>query len=278
MCVRPTLLVSFLASSILLLPAAASAQPNYYMYITYSAAVADGGAYWFELTGTPLATFDHRGRVCAGCEMWTGPVNYVTVYAPDDQLYFEIRYTSDSAGNILDGPVELEDSYFYQKYDVSGTNGFGTGIINTDLVVGLAQKGTGTLSGSTITWDTDSYWIYSLGQVDCTPGFPDLCVYAGPWPVVADPDADPNDDNPQALNLPTFTVSSNVDQADYVASDNGTPGDTTDDIVAVDPGGAGTAYNTWYGQEIDRVPEPASAILLGSGILGLMALSRRQRR
>lgn len=279
MCVRPTIVVSFLAFWILFLPAAASALPEPKVTITYSAVVADGGEYWFELTATPLATFDHRARLCAGCDMYTGTVDDLVVNAPDDELHFVIEYTSDAMGNILDGPVELVDAYFYQNYAVEGSNILGSAVIGTDLAIGLAENGTGSLSGSTITWDTDSYWAYTLGEVDCTGG---LCALAGPWPVVADPDAipsnDPDDDNPTPVDLPTFTVFSNVDEADFVVSDNGTPGDFTDDLVAVDPGGSGTAYNTWYGQEVDRVPEPGSLVLLGSGVLGLMVISRRTRR
>ena len=57
---------------------------------------------------------------------------------------------------------------------------------------------------------------------------------------------------------------------DFFVSDNGTPGDRSDDINR--PGDNATVKDTWEGMEF--VPEPSREILLLAGAFGLVGLRR----
>ena len=73
--------------------------------------------------------------------------------------------------------------------------------------------------------------------------------------------------------LPDFTVFTIDTFGDAFASDNGTPGDPSDDIVR--PDADATVKDTWEGV---AVPEPSREILLLAGALGLAGLSRLRAR
>ena len=244
--------------SVATLATTAEALPEPKVTITYSLETSEGGAYWQKISGTPLAAGDVE-FVCDTAASMDPKVNVTRAFP----LAVTIEYTADSpGGNIVDGPVELTQTDFGRDFIL--TTGVTTVTTLIDTV--LTQKGTGSLSGSTITWDnvTAPYLETVVGSSDCVG---DLCVLAGTWPK----DLGAMD---RAVELPTFTVGTDTIFGDKFASDNGTSGDATDDIDRPDPNAS--VRDTWYGVEV--VPEPNGEILLLAGVLGLVGLSRLRER
>ena len=174
-----------------------------------------------------------------------------------------IEFTADApGGNIIDGPVELVYAYFERGWVINS----GLTVVTTDIDVWLSRKGTGTLSGSTITWDNTvaPYQESADGLATCT-GFG--CLFASPpFPRVLN--VTDND-----VPLPTFSVLTDTIFGDSFASDNGTPNNPSDDIDR--PDAQATVKDTWEGVE---VPEPSREILLLAGVLGLVGLGRLRER
>ena len=251
---RVCMLGIVLAVAVLATNAAALDEPK--VTITYSLKTADGGAYWQKLSGTPLGLGD-VDFVFDEDDSLDSKVNVTRA----DPLTVTIEYTADLDGNIVDGPVELTQTDFGRDFVLTTTGTEVTTVIDTEL----SQKGTGTLSGSTITWDNvvAPYQEDVVGWSDCEGGFCDLGAPEGGWPR----DLDAVD---RPVDLPTFTVFENTVFGDEFASDNGTPGDPSDDIDR--PDDKATVKETWYGVEV--VPEPSGEILLLAGVLGLAGLHR----
>ena len=239
----------------------AEALPEPKVTITYSLETVDGGAYRQQISGTPFGLGDVDYVVDSTD---SGDPN-VTVYV-DNPLRVTLEFTADApGGNIVDGPVEITDTHFERDFDIDS----GLTLVSTVLSTVLSRTGTGTLSGSTITWDNEvgvnAYQETVVGEGNCTGG--SFCDLAGPWPRDL---SGVND-----VILPTFTVLTLSSFGDAFVSDNGTPGDPSDDIDRPDP--SATVKDTWEGVEV--VPEPGGAILLAAGVLGLVGLGRlRERR
>jgi hypothetical protein len=257
-----TLPVAVLATTAMALP-----EPK--VSITYSLETADGGGYFQKISGTPSEIGDVDfvfDVVDAG-----DPNDKVDVLVagslPARQgaipMRVTIEFTADApGGNIVDGPVELVDAYFEREWEIDS----GLTVVYTDIDVWLSRKGTGDLVGSTITWDNTvaPYQESASGEATCT-GFG--CLFASP-PFPRDLSVTDND-----VPLPTFTVLEDAIFGDSFASDNGTPGDPSDDIDR--PDAQATVRDTWVGHE---VPEPSREILLLAGVLGLVGLGRLRER
>ena len=247
--------------SVAILTTNAEALPEPKVTITYSLETIDGGAYWQKISGTPSGLGDVEYVV----DVVDSGDPSVDVFV-DNPLLVTIEFTADSpGGNIVDGPVELTDTHFEREFEI---NASGLSLVHTTISTMLSRKGTGTLSGSTITWDNvvgvNAYQESVIGESTCTGlgcGF-----VTDPFPR----DLDGIDDVP----LPTFTVFTNTSFGDAFASDNGTPGDPSDDIDR--PDADATVKDTWQGVEV--VPEPSREILLLAGVLGLAGLSRLRER
>jgi hypothetical protein len=245
--------------SVAMLATGAAALPEPKVTITYSLETADGGGYFQKISDTILGAGD-VDFVFDVADSGDPDVN-VIVASP---MFVTIEFTADApGGNIVDGPVELVDAYFEREWEIDS----GLTLVHTDIIVWLSRKGSGTLSGSTITWDNvvAPYQESAEGVATCTGSF---CGFASePWP--RDLDVTDND-----VPLPAFTVFADTIFGDSFASDNGTPNDPSDDIDRPDPDA--TVKDTWVGVE---VPEPGREILLLAGVIGLAGLSRlRDRR
>jgi hypothetical protein len=248
-----------------MLASSATALPEPKVTITYSLMTADGGGYYQQISNTPLGAGDVDFVFDV---VDSGDLKVDVLVA--SHMYVTMEFTADApGGNIVDGPVELVWAYFDRVFEINS----GLTLVHTDIMVWLARKGTGTLSGSTITWDNTvaPYQESALGFSDCTGSF---CGFAGPWPRDLD---GYNMDVP----LPNFTVLTDTIFGDSFISDNGTPGDGTlgapndrlDDIDRPDPDA--TVKDTWVGVE---VPEPSREVLLLAGALGLVGLGRLRER
>ena len=245
----------------------AEALPEPKVTITYSLRVPDSGSgsasYRQEISGT-LLTFGDADFLCNVPDS-TDPK--VTVFL-DDPLLVTLEFTADENGDIEDGPVEITGTYFKRKFEIDSD----LTQVTTTLRTLLSRVGTGTLSGSTITWDNvegvNAYREKVVGNATCLPdplAFP--CNAAGPWPR----DLGGTNEVP----LPDFTVGTISIFADTFVSDNGTPSDNMDDILRQDNDEA-FVVDTWTGMEF--VPEPSREILLLAGVLGLAGLSRLRER
>jgi hypothetical protein len=228
--------------------------------ITYSLETGDGGAYRQKITDTPL-NLGNANFVFDTVDSGDPNVT-VSVASP---LEVTIEYTADApGGNIVDGPVELTHTHFEQEFEIDATV-----TVTTVLSTMLSRVATGTLSGSTITWDNvegvNGYQEDVVGGADCEPAGL-LCDLGGDWP------RDLTDIN--EVPLPTFTVFTVDTFGDSFVSDNGTPGDPSDDINR--PGDNVTVKDTWEGMEF--VPEPSREILLRAGALGRVGHCRRRAR
>ncbi len=231
--------------------------------ITYSLEAADGGLYRQKISGTPL----NLGDVDYVCDTEDSGDLAVTVHV-DNPLLVTMEFRSDvSGGNIIDGPVEMTDTHFEREFDIDS----GLVLVNTVLSTVLSRTATGTLSGSTITWDNvegvNAYQETVVGEGNCTPpgGFCDL---GGSWP------RDLSGIN--EVPLPLFTLFTVDTFGDAFVSDNGTPGDRSDDIDRPTPDEGVTVTDTWEGVKV--VPEPSREILLLAGALGLVGLGRLRER
>ena len=255
-----TLSVAMLASS-------AAALPEPKVTITYSLETTDGGGYFQNISGTTggIGDVDYVFDVANSGD----PKVNVLVASP---MFVTIEYTADApGGNIVDGPVELVDAYFEREFEIDAS---GLTLVHTDIIVWLSRKGSGTLSGSTITWDNvvAPFQESAIGESTCTGLF---CAFAQvPFPR----DLSGTFDVP----LPTFTVFADTIFGDSFASDNGTPGDPSDDIDRPDPNAPeppaepdAIVKDTWVAVE---VPEPSSELLLLAGALVLVGLSRLRER
>lgn len=243
------------ALSITLAATAAWALPEPKRTVAYSLEVRDGGGYFQQISGTPLELGDVDFVMDTADSL--DPDVTVTVDTP---LTVTIEYTADApGGNIVDGPVELVDVHFERQFSVDAG---GLTLVQTTISTMLERIGTGTLSGSTITWSNSPlpYQEDVIGEATCTG------VGCG---FVSDPF--PRDlDGIMDVPLPNFTVmNSGAFFGDSFASDNGTPGDPSDDINRPDVDA--TVKDTW-------VPEPSGGVLLATGVLGLAAIGRHGRR
>jgi len=240
--------------------------------ITYSLKTADClappdddrcGAYWQNIDA-PISAGDVEFVFEIG-QIAEPKVN-VTRATP---LTVTIEYTTDMDGVIIDGPVELTQTDFGRDFIITTEFFEAEAVVTTLIDTELSQIGTGTLSGSTITWDNlvAPYKETVSGSSDCVG---DLCAAAMPtggWPQ------DLGATN-RAVVLPEFTVFTNAVFADEFASDNGTEFNRLDDIDR--PDDQATVTDSWYGVEV--VPEPSGEILLLSGVLGLAGLHRLRER
>ncbi|MBW2495563.1 MAG: hypothetical protein JRE43_12485, partial [Deltaproteobacteria bacterium] len=134
------------------------------MTITYSLETADGGAYRQKISGTPLGLGDAEYVF----DVVDSGNPSVTVYVASP-LSVTIEYTADApGGNIVDGPVEITDTHFERDWDIDS----GLTLVNTVLSTVLSRTGTGTLSGSTITWDNEvgvnAYQETVVGEGNCS--------------------------------------------------------------------------------------------------------------
>jgi hypothetical protein len=245
--------------SVAILATNAEALPEPKVTITYSLETADGGAYRQIIADTPL----NLGNANYVVDVLDSGDPNVTVHV-DNPLRVTLEFTADSpGGNIVDGPVEITDTHFEREFDIDS----GLTLANTVLSTVLSRVGTGTLSGSTITWDNvvgvNAYQEDVVGWGKCTPE--SFCNLAGTWP------RDLSGIN--EVPLPTFTVLTNCTFGDAFVSDNGTPGDRSDDIDRPDP--YATVTDLWEGV---AVPEPNRETLLLAGALGLAGLSRLRER
>jgi len=234
----------------------AEALPEPKVSITYSLEAVDGGAYRQEISGTLLGAGDAKYVFNT---MGSGDPA-VTIFV-DNPLEVTLEYTADApGGNIVDGPVEITDTHFEREWEINS----GVTVVTTVLSTVLSRTGTGTLSGSTITWDNvvgvNTYQETVVGEGNCVG---DLCGFVGTWPRDLD--------GINEVILPTFSVLTIDTFGDAFVSDNGTPDDNADDIDRPDPDA--TVKDTWEG-----VPEPSREILLFAGILGLAGLSRLRER
>jgi hypothetical protein len=246
--------------SVALLATNAEALPEPKVTITYSLETVDGGAYRQQISGTPLGAGD-VDYVVDAVDSGDPMVNVLV----DNPLEVTIEFTADSpGGNIVDGPVELTNTHFERQFVITSAFTIVTTIISTNL----SRKGTGMLSGSTITWDnvTAPYQELVDGISTCVDGGLGCNLVSEPFPRDLSGTFD--------VLLPTFTVLTDSTFGDAFASDNGTPGDPLDDIDRPDPDA--TVKDTWEGVEV--VPEPSGEILLFSGALGLVGLSRLRER
>jgi hypothetical protein len=245
--------------SVAILTTNAEALPEPKVTITYSLEAADGGAYRQIIADTP-ANLGDVNFVVDAVDSGDPNVNVIV----DNPLRVTIEFTADSpGGNIVDGPVELTDTHFEREFDIDS----GLVLANTVLSTVLSRVATGTLSGSTITWDNEvgvnAYQEDVIGEGNCTPE--SFCSLAGDWP------RDLSGIN--EVPLPTFTVLTNSTFGDAFVSDNGTPSNRSDDIDRPDPDA--TVTDLWEGV---KVPEPSREILLLAGALGLAGLSRLRER
>ncbi len=262
--------------SVAILASNAEALPEPKVTITYSLKTSDClnppndcGAYWQKISGTPLSGIGDVEFVFDTAASLDPKVN-VTRATP---LAVTIEYTADSpGGNLVDGPVELTQTDFGRDFILTTTIGASEAVVTTLIDTVLSQIGTGSLSGSTITWDNGMapYEETVVGSSNCVPveGF-DLCslsVPEGGWPQ----DLGATD---RAVVLPDFTLFTNSVFGDEFASDDGTPGDPSDDIDRPDEREFVFVTDTWYG-----VPEPSGEILLLAGVLGLAGLRRLRER
>lgn len=243
------------ALSITLSATAALALPEPKLTVEYSLEVEDGGGYFQEISNTPSGL----GDVDFVMDTMDSLDPNVTVLT-DSPLIVVIEYTADApGGNIVDGPVELVDTWFERRFQVDAS---GLTLVDTTISTMLERIATGTLTGSTIVWDNSPlpYQENVIGEATCTGigcGF-----VSDPFPR----DLDGIDDVP----LPNFTLmNSGFFLGDSFASDNGTPGDNSDDIDR--PDADATVKDTW-------VPEPSGGILLATGVLGLAGIGRHRRR
>jgi hypothetical protein len=239
--------------------------------IIYSLEFADGGAYWQMIADTPLNAGD-ADYICAAGEVEPpGPDGDPNVTVDvDNPLLVTILFTADSpGGNIMDGPVELVDTEFEREFVINS----GFTVVTTVLSTRLSRRATGNLSGSTITWDNEvgvnAYQESVIGEGNCVGSF---CSLAGPWP------RDLSGIN--EVPLPTFTVLTDSTFGDAFVSDNGTPGDRSDDPIDraddIDrPDPDATVTDTWEGVSL---PEPSREMLLLAGAFGLVGLSRLRER
>jgi hypothetical protein len=267
-----TLSLAFLAATF---AGSALALPEPKVTITYSLGAADGGAYYQLITDTPFGAGDADfvfDVVDSG-----DPKVDVLVASP---LLVVMEFTADvPGGNIVDGPVELVHTEFEREYVITSD----LTVVHNTISTVLSRKGTGTLSGSTITWDNvvAPYQEDVIGVATCTPEF--WCGFSSaPWPQHTNGTFD--------VLLPTFTVLTDTIFGDAFISDNGTPGDGTpgtpgdrsDDINRPDPNAPpppdppdAIVKDTWVGVE---VPEPSREILLLAGALALAGLGRLRER
>jgi hypothetical protein len=255
---RPFALGVVLAVALLATHAEALPEPK--VTITYSLETVDGGAYRQKISDTPLGLGD-ANYVVDSVDSGDPNVNVIV----DNPLRVTIEFTADSpGGNIVDGPVEITDTHFEREFEIDS----GVTLVNTVLSTVLSRTGTGMLSGSTITWDNvegvNAYQETVVGEGNCFGG--SFCSLAGEWP------RDLSGIN--EVPLPTFTLFTIEIFGDSFVSDNGTPGDPSDDINRPDPDA--TVKDTWYGVEF--VPEPSREILLLAGALGLAGLRRLRER
>ncbi len=243
-----------IALPVAMLATTAMALPEPKVSVIYSLETADGGGYFQKISDTP----NQIGDVDFVFDVGNSGDPNVNLFVASP-LFVIIEFTADApGGNIIDGPVELVDAYFGREWEIDS----GLTVVHTDIDVWLSRKGTGTLSGSTITWDNTvaPYQESASGVATCT-GFG--CLFASP-PFPRDLSVTDND-----VPLPTFTVLTDTIFGDSFASDNGTPGDPSDDIDR--PDDQATVKDTWVGAE---VPEPSREILLLAGALGLVGLGR----
>jgi hypothetical protein len=252
-----------IASCLAMLATSAMALAQSEVSILYSLETADGGGYHQNVSGTLFGL----GNVDFVFDVASPNDPKVTVLGASP-LEVIIKFTADSEGNILDGPVELVHAYFDREWEV--IDGFNITTVHNDILVWLSRKGTGILSGSTITWDNTvaPYQESAIGGATCTRG---SCGFS-----YRDLSVTNND-----VILPDFTL-----VGDSFISDNGTPGDGTpgtkapggdrdDDIDrTLDPDEA-VVIDTWIGYE---VPEPSREILLLAGALALVGLGRLRER
>ena len=239
--------------SVALFTSAAQGLPEPKVGITYSLETRQGGAYWQKISDTPSGLGDVEYVV----DTFDSMDEDVTVLV-DNPLFVTMEFTADApGGNIVDGPVELTGTTFERVFEIDAA---GLTLVTTMISTRLERIGTGTLSGSTITWDNviAPYQEDVIGEADCT-GF--ACVFAGPWPKDLDGIFD--------VTLPDFTLFTNSTFGDEFVSDNGTANDPSDDIDRPDPDA--TVKDTWYGV---AVPEPRGGILMLAGLLGLLMLPR----
>jgi hypothetical protein len=248
-----------IALSVTMHAGSAVALPEPKVTVVYSLETSDGGAYRQKISDTFLGAGDADYVV----DVVNSGDPSVTVFV-DNPLLVTIEFTADSpGGNIVDGPVEITDTHFEREFDINS----GVTVVTTVLSTVLSRTGTGTLSGSTITWDNvvgvNAYQESVIGEGNCVG---DLCGFVGPWPR----DLSGIND----VILPTFTVLTLSTFGDAFVSDNGTPGNPSDDIDRPDPDA--TVKDTWEGMEV--IPEPSREILLLAGALGLAGLSRLRAR
>jgi hypothetical protein len=254
----------------------AMALPEPKVAILYSLEVPDGGAYHQLITATPFGAGD-ADFVFNVADSGDPKVDVLQ----DSPLLVILEFTADApGGNIVDGPVELVHTEFEREWVITSS----LTVVHTTVSTVLSRKGTGTLSGSTITWDNGvaPYRESVEGVATCTPEF--WCGFSSaPWPQ----DQSGTFDVP----LPDFTVLTDTVFGDSFISDNGTPGDGTlgtpadraDDIDRPDPNAPpppdppdAIVKDTWIAIEL---PEPGSEILLVAGALVLGGLRRlRERR
>jgi hypothetical protein len=246
-----------IALCVAMLATNAQALPEPKVAITYSLEVEDGGAYRQKISETPsdLGNVDYVVDV-------GGSGDPSVVVFTDTPLLVTMEFTLDGpGGDIIDGPVELTDVHFEREFELDASS---LTLVHTTISTVLERKGTGTLSGSTITWDN----LVPYQELVLPPFSMSTCTGIG-CGFVTDPF--PRDlSGIQDVILPTFTVFTNTVFADEFASDNGTPGDPSDDIDRPDPDA--TVKDTWVGVEV--VPEPRSEILLLAGALGIVGLGR----
>jgi len=247
--------------SAVILATNAEALPEPKVLITYSLETVDGGAYWQDISGTPLGGVGDVYYVMDVVDSLDPDVDVLM----DNPLVVAIEFTADSpGGNIVDGPVEFLGTHFERDFEIDAG---GLTLVRTRISTRLSRRGTGNLSGSTITWDNEvgvnAYQEKVVGWSTCTGigcGFVE-----DPFPRDLSGIFD--------VDLPTFSVFTNTTFGDAFASDNGTPTDPLDDIIR--PDSDATVRDTWEGVE---VPEPNREILLLAGALGLAGLSRLRER
>jgi hypothetical protein len=245
--------------SVAILATNAEALPEPKVLITYSLETVDGGAYWQKIS--PDAGIGNVEYVVDVVDSQDPDVDVLM----DNPLVVAIEFTADApGGNIVDGDVEFLGTHFEREFEI---NAGGLTLVRTRLSTRLSRRGTGSLSGSTITWDNEvgvnAYQEKVVGWATCTGigcGFVTV-----PFPRDLSGTFD--------VTLPTFTVLTNSTFGDAFVSDNGTPGDPLDDINRPDPDA--DVKDTWEGVE---VPEPNREILLLAGALGLAGLSRLRER